>query len=256
MKTANVTSIRVQIQDHTLHARVVTHQTTRNAVPIILVHGVAVSSHYMLPTIKELGKFYTVFAPDLPGYGESDKPSQILTIQELADALLAFMQAMHIKKAVLLGNSFGCQIIVDFALRYPQFITRAVLVSPTMDPQARTLLQEIWRLLVDATHEPLSYFPVVLQEFLTVGARRTIQTTEYGLEDAMEKKLQRMHVKTLVIRGEHDALVSQQWVKRLTKLLPHAELSVIQKAAHVAHFSHPQALTEEVRKFLQREKKV
>ena len=120
-----------------------------NAPTVVLVHGLSVSSGYMMPTAVRLAPYYHVYLPDLPGFGRSAKPSHILNVTELADALAAWMQTMELPSATFLGNSMGCQVIVNFALRYPQCIERAILVSPTMDPKARTIHQEARRLLSD-----------------------------------------------------------------------------------------------------------
>lgn len=54
---------------------------------VILVHGLVVSSSYMMPTAELLATDYRVYAPDFPRYGKSDKPKHTLELPELADAL-------------------------------------------------------------------------------------------------------------------------------------------------------------------------
>jgi len=122
-----------------------------DAPTVVLVHGLSVSSGYMMPTAVRLAPYYHVYLPDLPGFGRSAKPSHILNVTELADALAAWMQTIKLPSATFLGNSMGCQVIVNFALRYPECIERAILVSPTMDPKARTIHQEARRLLRDTS---------------------------------------------------------------------------------------------------------
>jgi 2-hydroxy-6-oxonona-2,4-dienedioate hydrolase len=139
-----------------MHARLSTNAAPPTRETVVLVHGLSVSSGYMVPTAEQLASHYRTYAPDLPGFGKSAKPSHILTIPELADALAAWMQVMGLPPAILVGNALGCQIIVNVALRYPECITHAVLVGPTMDPKARTLRQAALRLLLDARGEPLS----------------------------------------------------------------------------------------------------
>ncbi len=85
--------------------------------PIVLVHGIAVSSRYMVPVAEELAPFASVHAPDLPGFGRSAKPRRTLTVPELARALLAWLDAAGLERPLLLGNSLGCQVVVDLAAR-------------------------------------------------------------------------------------------------------------------------------------------
>jgi pimeloyl-ACP methyl ester carboxylesterase len=204
----------------------------------------------MIPTAERLSAFYRVYVPDLPGFGKSGKPSHILTIPELADALAAWMQEMELPTAVLLGNSLGCQIIVNFALSYPERITRAVLVGPTMDPKARTIHQAALRLLLDAPCEPFSYLPVLIREYLAAGIRRTICTLQYAFADIIEEHLPKVHIPTLIVRGARDPIVPQDWAEEVHRLLPYSQFVVLPRAGHAVNFNSPEKLTAIIRPFL------
>ena len=119
----------------TMYTRTSIDTVGADASTIVLVHGLSVSSGYMMPTAVRLASSFHVYLPDLPGFGRSPKPSHILNVVELSDALASWMQTMNLPPATFLGNSMGCQVIVNFALRYPKCIERAILVSPTMDPK-------------------------------------------------------------------------------------------------------------------------
>jgi 2-hydroxy-6-oxonona-2,4-dienedioate hydrolase len=54
--------------------------------PVVLVRGLVVSSHYMVPTLKRLAAYHLVYAPDLPGFGESEKPRRVLDVTRLSDS--------------------------------------------------------------------------------------------------------------------------------------------------------------------------
>src|SRR5437867_1857927 len=80
-----------------MHARVsLDLAPTQEAV--VLVHGLVVSSRYMIPTATRLAQHYRVYVPDLPGFGKSAKPSHTLTITELADALAAWMHELGLEQ--------------------------------------------------------------------------------------------------------------------------------------------------------------
>lgn len=222
-----------------------------DAPTVVLVHGLSVSSGYMMPTAVRLAPYYHVYLPDLPGFGRSAKPPHILNVAELSDALAAWMQTMKLPSATLVGNSVGCQIIVNFALRHPECIERAILVSPTMDPKARTIHQEAGRLLLDTPCEPLHFLPVLLREYALAGIPRTIRTLQYAFEDPMEQHLPHVHVPTLVVRGSRDPIVPQDWVEKVNRLLPNSQLVVVQGAGHAVNFNSPDRLVCLVRSFLQ-----
>ncbi|GAC1432686.1 MAG: alpha/beta hydrolase [Ktedonobacteraceae bacterium] len=221
-----------------------------DAPTIILVHGLSVSSGYMMPTAVRLAPHYHVYLPDLPGFGRSPNPPHILNIAELADALASWMQTMKLPPATFLGNSMGCQIIVNFTLRYPQCINRAILVSPTMDTKALTIHQEAQRLLRDTPCEPLHFLPVLLREYALAGISRTIRTLQYAFEDPMEEHLPHVHVPTLVVRGSRDPIVPQDWAEKVNRLLPNSQLVVVQGAGHAVNFNSPDELVHLVRWFL------
>src|SRR5687768_16776776 len=114
--------------------------------PVILVHGLVVAGRYMTPLAERLAPFRSVYAVDLPGYGLSEKPRSILSITELAHALNEWIEAEDLGKAHFLGNSLGCQILAEFATRYPRRVDQLVVQGPTVDPQARTLWRQVWRI--------------------------------------------------------------------------------------------------------------
>ena len=240
----------IVVDGYQLHARVSTNPVPAERLPIVLVHGLSVSSLYMLPTARALAPDYPVYAPDLPGFGRSVKPAQVLDIPELTDVLAGYLQAAGVGRAAMIANSLGCQIVVDFALRYPDRIDRAVLVGPTMDAHARTVLRQFWRLVRDSLREPPSQPFVVGFDYLRTGFRRTLRTLRYGLADRIEDKMERVTVPMLVTRGAKDPIVSQQWVDKLTRLLPRGRQVVFPGAAHTVNYSKPDDLARVTRFFL------
>lgn len=124
-----------------MHARVATTLAPPGP-PVVLVHGLGVSSRYMIPTARLLAPDHRVYAPDLPGSGRSGKPRRVLDLDGLADALAGWLRANGLSDAILVGNSLGCQTIAALALRHPALVARAVFIGPTMDPRARTTLRQ------------------------------------------------------------------------------------------------------------------
>src|ERR671910_2246631 len=53
---------------------------TEGRPPVVLVHGLVVSSRYMVPTLKRLAAYHRVYAPELPGFGEGEKPRRVLDV--------------------------------------------------------------------------------------------------------------------------------------------------------------------------------
>ncbi|MCE7981127.1 MAG: alpha/beta hydrolase [Caldilinea sp. CFX5] len=217
----------------------------------VLIHGLLISSRYMTPTMERLGLHYRVYAPDLPGFGKSANPPQVLTVEELSDALIAWMDAMCLSQVVFLGNSLGGQILIDLAARYPERVAGLVLVGPTVDPAARTVIQQASRLLVDFLYEKPSLFYHLFIDFWRAGIWRTWQTFQYALWDYTEEKLAAIQAPTLVVRGDRDWVAPQAWVEAITTQLAKGQLYVIPKGPHCVNYTTPGALTQVVQRFVE-----
>ena len=243
-------SKRVRVAGCSLRYRVSREPPALDAPAIVMVHGLVVSSRYMIPTAEQLAPCYRVYIPELPGFGKSEKPDGYQNLDQMADTLAAWMTAVGLSRAVLLGNSLGCQIIAHFALRHPQRLLAAVLVGPTMDVRARTAHQEIGRWLVNSIFEPRSLYPIVLLDFVDIGFCRFAATFRYGLRDSIETYLPRMQMPTLVVRGSRDTVVPQRWAREVTQLLPQGQFVIIRRAAHDVNYNSPVKLAAVVREFL------
>jgi pimeloyl-ACP methyl ester carboxylesterase len=237
-----------------MHARISTRPLPPDAPTIVLVHGIGVSGRYLVPTALRLATTCRVYVPDLPGFGLSAQPSEILDVPALADALAAWMRVMELPRAALLGNSFGCQIIAELGVRHPVLMSRAVLQGPTMDPRARSVPRQLWRWAFNSPFEPAvawtSLGSVVRQDYRDAGVRRVIATFRHALRDRIEDKLPRLEAPTLVVHGARDPIVPQRWAEEAARLLPRGRLVVVPGAAHTMCFTSPDALARVVRPFV------
>lgn len=239
----------VLVDGRPLYARVSSHSDPA-APTVVLVHGAFISSRYMIPAATRLAAHATVYAPDLPGYGKSARPPRIPTVAGYAEMLVRWMEAAGVARAAFVGNSFGCQIVATLAVRYPERVSRAILVGPTVDPAHRTYGQQGARLILDGAREPLRYLPLLLGDCLRIGLRQAVQLAREVLADRIEDQLPHMRLPTLVVRGGRDPLVPQRWAEEATRLLPAGRLAVIPDVAHVAHYDAPDRFVALARPFL------
>jgi pimeloyl-ACP methyl ester carboxylesterase len=100
-----------------------------------------------------------VYVPELPGYGHSGRVKPLLSVAQFADALMSWLDAMDLPRVTLLGNSFGCQIAAEAAMRFPECFDRLILTGPTVDPDHRSVFDLAWRLTADVPRERLSIVP-------------------------------------------------------------------------------------------------
>ncbi|HEX3531310.1 MAG TPA: alpha/beta hydrolase [Thermoanaerobaculia bacterium] len=218
--------------------------------PVILVHGYGMSSSYMVPIAKRLAAEHTVYAPDLPGHGRSDNPPKPLSIHGLAESLRIWMDRLGIDRAAFLGNSMGCQVIAELAVRHPERIDRLILVGPTVDPAARTLGRELPRLLKDGAAERPSLLLLVGRAYGREGFRRLFEEMDLVLADRIEEKLPRIKAPSLVVRGERDAVAPQPWAEEVARELGAGAVRVIPGKGHAPNYSAPDELMRVIRPFL------
>jgi 2-hydroxy-6-oxonona-2,4-dienedioate hydrolase len=235
-----------------MHFRASLSEPAQNySLPVILVHGFVVSSRYMAPLAKQLAPHFQVYAPDLPGFGKSDKPPQVLNLAELADALAAWMESLGLNRAYLVGNSLGCNILVEFALRHPERVKCLVLQGPTGDPATRSFHQQFARWLLKAWREPrdAALSKITRQDSMAAGPRRIVLTFRDFLQHRMEDKLPHVPVPTLVIRGSRDPIVTQAWAKQMVRLLPQGRLVEMPGGVHTLNYFEPRQFSRLLRVF-------
>lgn len=221
----------------------------RGRVPVVLVHGWGISGSYFVPTAERLAAGFTVYAPDLPGHGLSDTPPRPLDVAGLARALMDWMDAAGIERAALVGQSMGCQVAVDAAIRCPQRVERLVLIGPTPDPAARSVARQGLRFLLGGIHERPSLNLHLARDYLRMG-QRLVPEFRAMLTDPMERKLPQVKVPALLVRGEHDPMVSPRWFDTAARLLGGAPTAVIPGGGHAVQYSAPAQLTAAIQPFL------
>jgi pimeloyl-ACP methyl ester carboxylesterase len=241
-------------------------------VPIVLVHGFGASSFSWrenLNPIAEAG--YTVYAPDLRGFGLSNKGwDKSMSQDAQADRLKAFLDAQGINRAVLAGNSMGGGIVTNFALRYPDRVRGLVLVDPAIYGGANSGIasaliglpgiqrwgQHVVRLILadndrNADTIKSAWFggSKVTPDVLS-GYRRALQTPAWdisllallrdGMSNNLGPRLKELNVPTLIVWGEHDTWISPTNATKLNQDIAGSQLAIIKNAGHVPHEEKPE----------------
>lgn len=242
-----------------MHARISARTFGREATPLVFVHGLGMSSRYLEPTMVRLAGAHLVAGPDLPGFGRSGTPRRALDLRELAMALAGWMDGRGMGPAVFIGNSYGCQVIVELAAQQPQRAIGLVLNAPTMDPAHRTLVGQVSRVLADIPFESLPLATHVLRDYLRAGPLRLLATLRHALADRIEEKLPTIVAPTLVVCGGRDPLVTERWCVEATRLIgmsvpgaAGATLVVLPKASHAVPFDDPDSFARLIDEFVGR----
>jgi pimeloyl-ACP methyl ester carboxylesterase len=124
---------RIAAGDHSIFFRCALTSAAQSPA-VALVHGLGLSGRYMLPTA--LGAAFSGVRTGSAGVGDSSKPAKALDVPALAEAVAAWIRAMELAPAALLGNSFGCQVMADLGARHLDLVERAVLQARPRRPRS------------------------------------------------------------------------------------------------------------------------
>ncbi|GAA3285549.1 alpha/beta fold hydrolase [Dactylosporangium vinaceum] len=214
-----------------LHVR---EHLTPGAPAWVLLHGLAVSHRYLMPTAAALAPA-SVHVPDLPGFGLSDKPREIYGPRRHAEVVAAWMDRAGIGPAGVLGNSFGCQVAVELAIVRPDLVSALVLVGPTVDPAAASAAGQIGRWLRDLAREDPWQARILAADLRDAGPRRVLGTLRRCVEHRMDERLPLVGtVPTLLLRGERDPIAPRRWLERAAARTPNAMVGEVPLAGHNA----------------------
>lgn len=219
---------------------------------VVLVHGLGMAANYLEPTMRALDDRVAASALDLPGFGKSRVRGRHLSLAELADALVEWMRVRGIHAPILLGQSHGCQVILEAVARHPDLAAALVLNAPTMRAGSRTMHMQFWHVVQDTPREPFALVPHVARDYLRAGPSRIIGTLRDALYDRIEDKLPHVAVPVTIMCGARDPVAPPAWGVQLARLTgsrvgaAEAKFVIIQGAAHAAPFSHPAAVAQEI----------
>jgi pimeloyl-ACP methyl ester carboxylesterase len=234
------------IDEETWFTRITPHGDP--ALPaIVMLHGLVVSGTYFRPVSHYLDERYTIYIPDLPGYGRS--PSRrTWTLASLTTRLAAWMDAHELQKAVIVGNSLGCQMGTLLAKTRPDLVAGLVLVAPTVDPEVRNGLHLMWRGALDVPREKQSLWTVWVPDLIRAGIRRALTALQQTMVDGRDQlaRLDEVEQPALLIGGERDPIAPPRWVNDMARRMPNARAIILPGSPHAMNYSSPRDLARAI----------
>jgi pimeloyl-ACP methyl ester carboxylesterase len=116
--------------------------------PILLLHGYAQNSHMWRPLIAELARTNTIIAPDLRGFGQSDKPDGGYDKKTMAQDMRALAVSLGHNRVRLAGHDIGLMVAYAYAAQFPTEVDRIVLMDAFLpgvgDWTKVWLLRDLW----------------------------------------------------------------------------------------------------------------
>jgi 2-hydroxy-6-oxonona-2,4-dienedioate hydrolase len=218
--------------------------------PIVLVHGLAVSSDYWWrngPDLAVAG--HRVLAPDLPGFGRSPGPKKGLSVTEQSAALLQWADALGLEPAVYVGHSLSCQTLMQLGADRPDRVAGLVLAAPTGEPTPHRLVKQAVGLARDVPRESLRLLAEVFAAYLHAGPRRFLRTWTMGARHDPVPLLPRIDAPGIVVLGTRDPVVPRDFAAGLARGLGAEDVTWIEGAAHAVIFTHAEPLNRAILEF-------
>ena len=240
----------------------------RTGKPIVFLHAYVDSWYWFSRVLPLLSPEYHAFAPDQRGHGDSDKPECCYTVDDFAADVDAFMDAVRIDEATLVGHSSGGLIAQRVALSHPHRVSRLVLIgSPTtlvknealMELGEETLVLEdpIPPGFVREFVESTIYHPVP-EEFLAGAVSECLKVPARVWRDYCKgvlltvddtARLGEIRAPTLILWGERDALLPREEQERRAAAIPDATLRVYPDTGHAVAGERPEWVARDLEAF-------
>jgi pimeloyl-ACP methyl ester carboxylesterase len=221
--------------------------------PVVLVHGYGVSGRYMLPLARELSACFSVFVPDLPGHGQSQRSNIAPGVEAHANTLAGWLKVVGLRQPAIVANSFGCQIVTKLVVQHPGRVGPMILVGPTVDPGRRGASRQMFAALRDTAREPLRLVALAAHDGARQRVGPLVAAARSVLADRIEDRLPLIEQPTVVLVGEEDAFVSRGWAREAAGLLPRGRLVVVRGEPHAVHYTRPALVRGIVAEFLSEE---
>lgn len=223
---------------------------------VLLLHGWGSNITLFSAVISHLSQKFTVYAPDMPGFGESDEPKEPWCVDDYVDFVIAFCEKMDIKSCFILGHSFGGRVIIKLMSRnnVPFSVVRAVLTDSAGIRPKQTLKKKIRTRCYKIGKKILSskicskLFPNALENFRKKNGSADYNAASPIMRQCLVKVvnedltslIHNINVPTLLVWGDKDDATPLSDGQMMEKLIPDAGLVVFEGCGHYAFLEQGQ----------------
>ncbi len=217
------------------------------------------------PVLAELARDHELIIPSPPGFGRSERPDWIESPDDIGYIYLDLME--DVGKVPAIGFSFGGWLALEMATKDDSFFSKLVLVDPygvkIGGPMDRDI-EDVWNIHPERVAKLKWFdgekgkrdFTAMPERELAIIARNNESFARFCWDPCMHnpklaRRLHRVRLPTLFVWGANDGIVSLDYGKAYSRMIPGAEFSVIGKAGHYPHLEQPDAFTRLVRGFLE-----
>lgn len=251
--------------------------------PVILIHGFGGSMWQWEHQQTALSTQVRLITPDLIGSGLSDKPDLEYRPEQLLEYFVAFMDALQIRQATLVGNSMGAGLAIGMALTYPDRVSKLILIgglpanvkAKLTSPSIRRALETsapswlvsfgnwlfgglmVESVLKEIVHDPALLTPAVIERSNRNRRRPglippllTVRDTVPLWEAGFAKRIGEINHPTLILWGEEDRVFPIAVGEELHRTIKGSTLVRIPKAGHIPQWEQPGPANKAMVEFL------
>lgn len=253
------------------------YRTTGEGKPLLLLNGIMMSTASWKPFEKAFSAGHQVLMLDLMDQGQSDKYEDAYDQGLQVEVVRTFLDELGIEKTSIMGTSYGGEVALQFAVRYPERVERMVLANTVARTNAWLAeIGEGWNLAVAdpaayyCTTIPVIYSPTFYdrkapwmknrKKVLTETAFASkpfldsmIRLTNSANNHDVIKDLPNIQAHTLLIGCEQDHITPNEEQRRMAAAMPHAELVILPETGHAAFYERPMLFASLVMGFLNME---
>ena len=238
-----------------------------SGVPVILLHGVTDSWRSFEPVLPHLSPRIHAFAVTQRGHGDADRPPAGYRARDFAADVNAFLDAVGLVSAVVVGHSMGATNAQRFAIDHPDRTRRLVLAGSFATYRNNPAVVEFGKALASladpidpafvrefqestlARPVPPAFLDTVVSESLKVPARVWRAAFEGFLEDECAADLGRISAPTLVLWGDRDVFAPGADQDALLTAISGSRLIVYEGAGHALHWEEAKRFAADIEAF-------
>ncbi len=198
-----------------------------------------------------LAEMHTVYALDLPGFGNARMPSPY-TFERVTALLATWMEANGIRSASVVGHSMGGQIAMLLAAAHAERIRSMVLLAPAGVPFSGNLIGIGRQAFRSRAGGDRRFTPIVTFGALRAGPRSLWLSVQQIRQVDVRPRLSKLTVPTLILWGERDRLIPATNAPILAAAMPHAEVRIIPEMGHNIFFDDAKLVNEAILGFIRR----
>ncbi len=241
-----------------------------SGVPVIFMHGLSDSWRSYAPILPRLPDSIKAFAFSLRGHGDSDRPDEGYGVEDFGGDLEAFMDALRINEAVIVGHSGSSPVAQRFAIDHPERIFGLVLVGAFADMTTDPAIRQFWETGVSRLEDPVdegfvrdfqasvkpippAFFETVIEESLKLPARVWKEVVSATMRDKVFDEVHKITVPTLIFWADADDFISRESQEELREAIPEARLVTYEDTGHNLHWEEPERFASDLAEFVDRE---